>query len=84
MKKDAGIFLKHILESIKRIEEFTEGISKEDFFNSVQIQDAVLRRLEIIGEATKNLPQEFKRNTPRCPGVKWREPEISSSIVILV
>jgi uncharacterized protein with HEPN domain len=61
MKKDTSIFLKHILESIQRIEEFTKGISKKNFFDSVQLQDAVIRRLEIIGEATKNIPPEFRK-----------------------
>lgn len=42
MKKDAGIFISHILESIEKIEEFTKSVSKEDFLKSVQIQDAVI------------------------------------------
>lgn len=45
MKKDAAIFLKHILESIQKIEEFIKGASKERFLSSVQLQDAVIRRL---------------------------------------
>ena len=38
MKKDASVFLKHILESIERIEEFTKGVSKKDFLDSVQLK----------------------------------------------
>lgn len=70
MKKDAKIFLKHILESIEKIEEFMKGVSKERFLNSVQLQDAVIRRLEIIGEATKNLPTEFRKKYSDVP---WSE-----------
>ena len=70
MKKDASIFIKHILESIERIEEFTKEISKEKFVNSVQIQDAVIRRIEIIGEATKNIPNKFRKEYSEVP---WGE-----------
>ena len=56
MKKDQSIFLQDIIESIDRIEEYTSNISKQDFLGSPQLQDAVVRRLEIIGEAIKNLP----------------------------
>ncbi|HOK34765.1 MAG TPA: DUF86 domain-containing protein [Candidatus Paceibacterota bacterium] len=70
MKKDPKIFLQHILESIERIEEFTKNISKKDFLKSTKTQDAVIRRLEIIGEATKNLPEEFIQKYPEIP---WGE-----------
>jgi uncharacterized protein with HEPN domain len=70
MKKDERIFLKHILESIEKIEEFTKGISKNDFLASVQIQDATIRRLEIIGEAAKNIPNEFREKYTYVP---WSE-----------
>ncbi len=68
MKRDASVFLQHILESIARIEEFTEGMSKEDFVASVKTQDAVIRRLEIIGEASKNLPNSFREKHPE---IEW-------------
>jgi len=55
-------FLEHILESILLIEEYTKGITKEKFLGSNALQDMVLRRLEIIGEAAKNLRPEFKKN----------------------
>ncbi len=70
MKKDTSIFLKHIIESIERIEDFTRNVSEEDFLDSVQLQDAVIRRLEIIGEATKNIPKEFIKKHPEVP---WSE-----------
>ncbi len=60
MKKDPKIFIEHILECIEQIEKYIEGITKNEFFNSLQLQDAVIRRIEIIGEAVKNIPVEIK------------------------
>ena len=51
MKKDPKIFLEHILQCIERIEEYTEGITKKQFLQSVQLQDSIIRRIEIMGEA---------------------------------
>jgi len=53
------IFLKHILESIKIIEETLKGVSEEQYSQDITIQDAVIRRMEIIGEAVKNLDEAF-------------------------
>lgn len=69
MKKDISIFLEHILESIDLIENYTEGVTEEKFLSSPQLQDAVIRRIEIIGEAIKNIPIEFKNRYPEIP---WR------------
>lgn len=69
MNKDYTIPLKHIAESIDWIARYTANISKQEFLDSVQIQDAVLRRLEIIGEAVKNLPDALKEKNPAMP---WR------------
>ena len=70
MKKDYKIFLKHILESIKLIEKYTKGKTKNNFLKSVALQDMVMRRLEIIGEAVKNLPEEIKEKYSDVP---WRK-----------
>lgn len=70
MKKEPKFFLGHILESINDIEKYLEGVSEVQFSRYNQIQDAVVRRLEIIGEATKNLPESF---TVRYPEVRWQE-----------
>lgn len=61
MKKDPALFLQHILESIQAIEEYTEGLSESAFREDRRTQDATVRRLEIIGEAVRNLPEETKR-----------------------
>ena len=60
MKKDVDIFLEHILQSIKIIEQYIKNKTEIDFLNSIRLQDSVIRRLEIIGEAIKNIPNEFK------------------------
>ena len=69
MKRDK-VYLRHLLEAISNIEKFMEGVSKEDFFSNVEKQYAVLRGLEIIGEATKNLSDKLKTKYPQVP---WKE-----------
>jgi len=61
------------LESIQKIEEYSRGISKEEFYRASQIQDAVIRRLEIIGEAAKNIPEDFRNNILKLHGNKSQE-----------
>ena len=68
MKKDPIIFVKHILESIECIEKYAENLDKKHFVSNNLIQDAVIRRLEIIGEAVKNLPSDF---TSKHKEVEW-------------
>lgn len=70
MKKDPEVFIGHILESIHLIEKYIDGLSGEDFLKSVSTQDSVIRRLEIIGEAVKNIPPEFRDEYPDIP---WRK-----------
>ncbi|MCX6822164.1 MAG: DUF86 domain-containing protein [Candidatus Aenigmarchaeota archaeon] len=70
MKKDTSVFIKHILESIERIEEYVKEISEKQFFEETQVQDAIIRRIEIIGEATKNLPNGFRKKHSEVP---WNE-----------
>lgn len=48
------------MESINLIEKYTENVTEEQFLQSVEKQDLVTRRLEIIGEAIRNLPEEFR------------------------
>ena len=68
MKKDE-VYLKHILDEITKIEEFTKDVTKKEFFGNVEKQYAVVRALEVIGEAAKNLSRELKRKHPKVP---WR------------
>ena len=61
------VYLQDILESINYIQRFIEGVSEDEFYNNVEKQDAVLRRLEIIGEAVKHLPNEIREAHPDIP-----------------
>jgi uncharacterized protein with HEPN domain len=58
MKNDR-IYLIHIHEAIDSIEKYLEGISYKQFTSNKMILDAVVRELEIIGEASNNLSEEF-------------------------
>lgn len=70
MRKDPKVFLKHILNSIVAVEEYTKGISEDEFYSNRQIIDAVVRNFEIIGEATKNLPANFRAAAIHIPWEK--------------
>jgi len=70
MKKGTRIFLEDIRESIDRIEEYTRDIDEEDFMRDVRTQDAVIRRLEIMGEAVKNIPEDFRNKYSDVP---WKQ-----------
>lgn len=69
MPKTPFIFLYDIIESIKDIHSYVEGHSKDQFFQDKKTQDAVIRRLQIIGEAVKNIPEIIKDEHP----FRWRE-----------
>jgi uncharacterized protein with HEPN domain len=60
MRKNDFVYLRHILDAISRIEEYTHGIRYEDFMDNYLIQDGVIRQIEIIGEATKRLSKEIR------------------------
>lgn len=62
------MYLAHILERIDRIETFTVA-GREEFLSDMLVQDAVIRNLEVIGEAAKRIPVDFKRAHPAIP---WR------------
>ena len=66
---DQSVHLRDILERILRIEEFTAG-GQEAFYQSLLIQDAVIRGFEVIGEAVKHLSPELKQ---AHPGIPWRQ-----------
>lgn len=70
MKKEPKLFIEHILESIDLIEKYINGLDLKDFIANQQKQDSVLRRLEIIGEAAKNLPDSLREQYPNIP---WKK-----------
>lgn len=74
MTKEISPFVKHIRSAIDSIEEFTKDLSKDQFLRNEEKQYAVMRALEVIGEAAKNIPQSFKN---KSPGGKSLEREIN-------
>lgn len=70
MKRDMRLYVQDILESIEAIEEYMQTLTEEKFYKIRQVQDAVLRRLEIIGEAAKKMDEDFKSEYPDIP---WKK-----------
>ncbi len=68
--KDDKVYLHHILDAIHKIERYLKGVSYEKFSKSDMIIDAVVRELEIIGEAARNVSIKFK--TENC-NVPWNK-----------
>ena len=67
--KDDSVYLGHILEAIKDIEQYASA-GRDAFMTDTMRQDALLRKLEVIGEAVKNLSEDSKQ---RRPGIPWRQ-----------
>ena len=70
MKKDPLVFIKHIRDNINYIESFMKNVTESSFVENKEKQSAVIRQIEIIGEAVKNLPKEF---TKKYPSVPWKD-----------
>lgn len=66
MRKDPRVYLAHILECANKIERYLEG-GKKAFLDDTKTQDAVIRNFEIIGEAAKRIPDEYRRQHPHIP-----------------
>jgi len=63
------VYLRHMVDAIELIESYVGNKSYEEFRGDRMLQDAVIREMEILGEAAKNLSKEFKE---RHPDVPWR------------
>lgn len=67
MRKSDLLYLHHIQDAIQRIERHLADISREEFFRSELVQDAVVRQLEIMGEAASHVSQEARQLGPEIP-----------------
>lgn len=67
--KDASIYLQHILGAIEKIDRYLTNLDEEGFRRDELIQDGVVRQMEIIGEAAKNIPDEVRVAHSHIP---WR------------
>ena len=70
MKRDYKLYLQDIRDCIKHIEAYLQGILEQDFSKNIMLQDAVIRRLEIIGEASSNIPRSLKEKNIHVPWFK--------------
>jgi uncharacterized protein with HEPN domain len=68
-KKRTDIYLADIIMACKRIEEYVEGFDRNKFDKDTRTQDAVIRQLAIIGEASKKVPKPTKSKNPN---IDWR------------
>ncbi|MDP8313473.1 MAG: DUF86 domain-containing protein [Candidatus Celaenobacter antarcticus] len=68
--KNDSVYLEHILDSIKWIESYISDISREHFLANHLVQDAIIRQVEIIGEASKKLSISLKQKYPNIP---WKD-----------
>ena len=70
MTKAPLLYITHILDAINSVQTQMNGITKEQFENSELLQGFVERKLEIIGEATKRIQDDFKKEHPNIP---WKD-----------
>ncbi len=70
MPRDSRIYLEDILDAIRKVRSYTSGLSKTAFIQDDKTFDAVVRNLEIIGEAAKSIPDSVRTSAPE---VEWRK-----------
>lgn len=68
--RDDQVFVAHILDAIGRIESYVAGVNEAAFLDTPLIQDAVIRQIQIIGEASKRLSQPFRSGSAAIP---WKD-----------
>ena len=65
MNKDDSVLLIHIVEAIDQIDRYTRGMSESEFFSRTMVQDAVMRQIQVIGEAAGGISAEFQGEHPK-------------------
>ena len=70
MKRDDRVYLEHILEAMDKIDLYTRDLDYPAFVSEGLIQDGVIRQLEIMGEATKNISLQTR---DLCPDIPWKD-----------
>jgi uncharacterized protein with HEPN domain len=70
VKREIGDYIQDIVDAINKAIKFVEDMSYEDFVQDDKTIFAVVRALEVVGEAVKNIPPEFREQYPEIP---WRD-----------
>jgi len=70
MPRDSSVYLEDILQAAARIHKYVGSRSLEEFRQDTMAVDAVVRNLEVIGEAVKRLPEAMRRD---CPAIEWKK-----------
>lgn len=70
MQRDCRIYLEDILSAAQKIRSYTEGFSHTAFLQDDKTFDAVIRNLEVIGEAAKHIPDDVRN---RAPDIEWKK-----------
>ena len=66
-------YIEHILAAIQRIHRYTHGMTESAFLENEQVQDAVLRNIEIIGEAARNIERSYPEFAAQHSDVPWED-----------
>ncbi|MFH1387454.1 MAG: DUF86 domain-containing protein [bacterium] len=69
-ERNDNLYLQHISDAIKKIEEYAKGLDYKDFLQNTLVQDGIIRQIEIIGEATKNLSDATRNEYKNIP---WKD-----------
>lgn len=69
MERDDSVYLRHVLDACRRIQEYLEGVDRVQFEQNHQLQDGVIRQLEIIGEAVKHVSRGMRSIYPE---IRWQ------------
>ena len=79
MKRDFVLYLEDIVECIDDVESFSKGLTRENFLKDELRQSAITRKIEIMGEAVKNIPEDIRR---KYPDIEWKKIAATRDILI--
>ena len=70
MKRESGDYIEDAIDAMNKSMKFVEGMGYEDFIHDDKTIFAVIRAIEVVGEAVKNIPEDVKKGYSEIP---WRE-----------
>lgn len=78
-RRDANLLILDMLDAIDRAELYVEGMSEADFIKDLKTQDAVIRNVQIVGEAANRVPKEFQDSNPE---ISWKRIARSRHVLV--